>query len=81
MIPMRNEKTQPAVITKEPKLSVRELEVLQLMANGKSSKTIALELFISTNTIEAHRKQILKKLAAKNMAEAISIAFRKEIIH
>jgi|JI6StandDraft_1071083.scaffolds.fasta_scaffold113617_2 DNA-binding NarL/FixJ family response regulator len=81
MIPMRNEKTQPAVITKEPKLSVRELEVLQLMANGKSSKTIALELFISTNTIEAHRKQILKKLEAKNMAEAISIAFRKEIIH
>ena len=80
MIPMRNEKTQPAVITKEPKLSVRELEVLQLMANGKSSKTIALELFISTNTIEAHRKQILKKLEAKNMAEAISIAFRKEII-
>jgi len=78
---MRNEKTQPAVITKEPKLSVRELEVLQLMANGKSSKTIALELFISTNTIEAHRKQILKKLEAKNMAEAISIAFRKEIIH
>lgn len=78
---MRNEKTQPAVTTKEPKLSVRELEVLQLMANGKSSKAIALELFISTNTIEAHRKQILKKMAAKNMVEAISIAFRKEIIH
>lgn len=78
---MRKEKTKPTVAITVPSLSVRELEVLQLMANGKSSKSIALELFVSTNTIEAHRKQILKKMEAKNMAEAISIAFRNKIIH
>lgn len=78
---MSKEKTKPTVAIVIPSLSTRELEVLQLMANGKSSKSIALELFVSTNTIEAHRKQILKKMEAKNMAEAISIAFRKKIIY
>ncbi|MFN8316164.1 MAG: LuxR C-terminal-related transcriptional regulator [Chitinophagales bacterium] len=77
---MPKSKNQLTTTVKEPTLSERELEVLHSIATGKSSKTIALELFISTNTIEAHRKQILKKMAAKNMVEAISIAFRKEII-
>lgn len=61
-------------------LTKREIEVLRFMATGKSSKTIAKELFISNNTIEAHRKNILKKMDAKNMVEAISTAFREGII-
>jgi DNA-binding NarL/FixJ family response regulator len=61
-------------------LTKREMEVLRFMATGKSSKTIAKELFISNNTIEAHRKNILKKMDAKNMVEAIATAFREGII-
>ena len=78
---MPKSKSQQTKSVKELTLTARELEVLQLVANGKSSKAIAIELFISSNTIEAHRKQILKKMEAKNMAEAISIAFRNKIIH
>ena len=77
---MPKSKNQQTTTVKESTLSARELEVLQLIANGKSSKAIAMELYISTNTIEAHRKQIIKKMAAKNMAEALSIAFRKKNI-
>lgn len=78
---MPKSKSQQTKSVKELTLTARELEVLQLVANGKSSKAIAIELFISSNTIEAHRKQILKKMEAKNMAEAISNAFRNRIIH
>jgi DNA-binding NarL/FixJ family response regulator len=78
---MPKSKSQQTKSVKELTLTARELEVLQLVANGKSSKAIAIELFISSNTIEAHRKQILKKMEAKNMAEAISNAFRNKIIH
>lgn len=78
---MPKSKSQQTKTVKELTLTARELEVLRLVANGKSSKSIARELFISSNTIEAHRKQILKKMEAKNIAAAISTAFRNKIIH
>ena len=43
-------------------LSGREREVLQLIAEGKSTKEIAAKLFVSTKTVESHRKQIMEKL-------------------
>lgn len=47
--------------TKTPELSKREMEILPYIANGHSSKRIADQLFISVDTVRAHRKNILRK--------------------
>ncbi|WP_235953794.1 LuxR C-terminal-related transcriptional regulator [Mucilaginibacter inviolabilis] len=49
----------------------RELEILQLIGEGYSTKQIADQLFISINTVETHRRHLLKKLQVKNSMELI----------
>jgi DNA-binding NarL/FixJ family response regulator len=49
-------------------LTQREREVLQLMAEGNSTKQIAMRLFISPKTVEAHRLRIMNKLDIDNVA-------------
>jgi len=61
-------------------LTPREREVLQLIAEGKSTKVIAKELFLSTKTIEWHRSQIMNKLGAQSVAELVKYAIREELI-
>ena len=58
-------------------LTDREREVLQLMAEGKSTKQIALELYISVKTVETHRRQIMNKLNIHTVAELTKYAIRK----
>lgn len=52
-------------------LSPREIEVLQLIADGLMTRDIAKRLFVSDNTIEFHRKRIMRKLGASNMAQLV----------
>ena len=58
-------------------LSDREREVLQLMAEGNSTKQIAVKLHISIKTVETHRRQIMKKLDIHTVAELTKYAIRK----
>jgi len=58
-------------------LKTREREVLQLVAEGKSTKQIALELHVSTKTIEANRRQIMDKLNIHSVAELTKYAVRE----
>ena len=58
-------------------LSDREREVLQLMAEGNSTKQIALKLHISVKTVETHRRQIMSKLDIHTVAELTKYAIRK----
>lgn len=51
------------------KLSEREIEVLTCLANGESSMKCGEQLFISSKTVETHRKNIRKKLGIKSFAE------------
>lgn len=51
--------------------SAREMEVLQGIAQGLTSKEIAGRLFISENTVEAHRKSLYQKLKVRNLADLI----------
>lgn len=60
-------------------LTAREREVLQLLAEGNKTKKIALLLNISTKTVEAHRKQIMKKLDLKSIAELTKFAIKEGI--
>ena len=52
-------------------LSLREKEVLQLLANGKSTQDIADLLFISTHTVRRHRENIMKKLNLKGIVDLV----------
>jgi len=55
-------------------LTEREREVLQLIAEGETTKQIALELHVSTKAIEATRRKIMDKLDAHSIAELVKIA-------
>lgn len=61
-------------------VTTKELEVLRLISEGKSSKMIADELFVSTRTIESHRYNIMKKLDVSNSAELIKKALKLNLI-
>lgn len=61
-------------------LSKREMEVLQLVASGKSDKEVADQLFISTKTVNTHKMNILGKLGLKNTAELVRYALKHELI-
>ncbi len=58
-------------------LSTREREVLQLIAEGKSTRQIADDLNLSVKTIETHRSQIMKKLNVTSLAELTKYAVRE----
>ena len=58
-------------------LSPREREVLQLIAEGWSTKQIAAHLYVSGKTIETHRRQIMKKLDLHNIADLTKYAIRE----
>lgn len=61
-------------------LSNREAEVLQYVAQGKTTKEIAAILFVSTRTVETHRVNMMKKLMVQNTAELIRKATQLKLI-
>jgi two-component system, NarL family, response regulator NreC len=58
-------------------LTPREREVLQLLAEGRSTRQIAEALHVSVKTIEVHRKQMMDKLGLQNLAELVKYAIRE----
>ena len=61
----------PAERLPEP-LSGRELEILQLVAAGKSNRQIATELFVSVGTVKTHLNNLYRKLNARSRTEAVA---------
>jgi len=66
----------PTGLPQEP-LTLREREVLQLLAEGNSSKNIAARLKVSVPTVETHRRQIMTKLDIHTVAELTKYAIRE----
>jgi DNA-binding NarL/FixJ family response regulator len=62
-------------------LTVREIEILQLVAEGNRNRDIADRLFISEGTVKVHIQHIMDKLGASDRTQAITIAVRRGIIH
>ena len=58
----------------EDPLSERELEVLALLASGRTNSETAGDLFVSVGTVKSHTGNIYRKLGAKNRAEALTVA-------
>lgn len=63
-----------------PKLTKREQQILSAIADGFTSAEIAEKLFVSTITIESHRRNLLQKFKAKNMMELVKIATQQRLI-
>ncbi len=66
--------------SRKPILTPREIEVLRLIAGGKSNKEIGDLLFISTHTVERHRANIMEKLDLKKTADLVKYAIQKGYI-
>ena len=71
---------RPAAETLTEPLSDRELEVLNLIAEGQSNKLIAHSLGISEHTVKTHVASILAKLGAGSRTEAVSQAIRRGLV-
>ena len=61
-------------------LSAREIEILQLIADGLENEAIARELFISTETVKSHVRRILQKLGAHSRTYAVAVALRRAMV-
>ena len=64
----------------KPQLSPRELEVLKLVAAGKSNKEIGVQLFISEGTVKTHIESLLHKLGAATRTSAVQAAVRRGLV-
>jgi two-component system response regulator NreC len=67
----------PPSLSDAPTLTPREREVLQLLAEGKSTKQIAIQLRVSAKTIETYRHQIMEKLGINSIAGLTKYAVRE----
>ncbi len=67
-------KTEPSAFTL---LTPREREVLQLIAEGRTTKQIATVLFVSVKTVDTHRQQLMEKLNLRSVAELTKYAIRE----
>ncbi len=66
--------------TSEPLITRRESEILKLISEGHTNQEIAEKLFISSSTVDSHRKNLLIKFNAKNTAALIKTAISRGII-
>ena len=78
--PVTDEPRARTPIKPKPQLSKRELEVLRLIAEGRTSKEIASKLFISLQTVETHRSNLMSKLGVRNMAGMVLYAVRLRLV-
>jgi len=69
-----------SVRSNRSRLTPREREILQLLAEGKSNKEVATLLNISVNTAEAHRANIMMKLDFRSLADLVMYAVRNKIV-
>jgi len=74
--------SEPAVSTptSSAPLTPRELEIVQLLAEGKSNKQVAVELGISVRTIETHRQHVMQKLRIRSLVELLFYAIHRGIV-
>jgi len=69
-----------AKVEEASRLTPREREVLQGLADGLSRPEVAARLFLAPDTVRSHTNRIYRKIGAKTSAEAVAIAIRAEVI-
>ena len=77
---VRNQMKRSEEGRKKEELTLRELDVLKHISEGKSTQEIAQELCVSPNTVDTHRRHLMEKLDARNVADLKMTAIAKGII-
>lgn len=77
IIPIVSQRPAPP-LAQEP--TPREIEVLQLVADGLANREIGNHLFLSEETVKSHVRHLLAKLQARSRAHAVSVGFRRGIV-
>jgi DNA-binding NarL/FixJ family response regulator len=72
---------QPAAPATRNRLTPREREIVQLLAEGKSTKEVAVALGLSVKTAETHRSNIMRKLELHSVSDLVLYAVRNNIVH
>jgi DNA-binding NarL/FixJ family response regulator len=72
---------QPATTQTRNRLTPREREIVQLLAEGKSTKEVAVALGLSVKTAETHRSNIMRKLELHSVSDLVLYAVRNNIVH
>lgn len=73
--------TPPPVLRElEQEPTAREIEVLQLVADGLVNREIGQRLFLSEETVKSHVRHLLAKLQARSRAHAVAVGFRRGLI-
>jgi DNA-binding NarL/FixJ family response regulator len=72
--------SRPAVARSASGLTPRELEVLELLSDGRSPQEISAGLFISTKTVSTHIEHIFTKLGVSSRVQAVAIAYRDGLV-
>lgn len=73
-------RSAPVASTVAAKLTARELEVLSLLAEGLAAPEIAARLVISPKTVSTHIDRILGKLGVRSRAQAVALAYRRDLV-
>jgi len=71
---------KPDIANNRPIITRREKEILELIADGMTNNEIAQKLFISSTTVDTHRKNLLAKFESKNIASLIKTAMQMNMI-
>ena len=67
--------------SRQEAVSGRELEVLQLLAAGRTTEEVARALRISPNTVKNHRKNMFARTGARNVAELVGLAYARGLLN
>jgi len=73
-------RSRPAVARSASRLTPRELEVLELLADGRSPQEISAGLFISAKTVSTHIEHIFTKLGVSSRVQAVALAYRDGLV-
>jgi len=73
-------RSRPAIARSTSGLTRRELEVLELLADGRSAQEISAVLFISAKTVSTHVEHIFSKLGVTSRVQAVAVAYRDGIV-
>lgn len=73
-------RTDVGALKPSPSLTRREKEILKMVAEGKTSIEIAKELFVSRLTVETHRRNLMQKFDAKNVAALMKLALELKLV-
>src|SRR5256886_4943331 len=78
---LSTDKIPPQIASRLRDLTAREREILQLLAEGKSTKEVAVTLGMSVKTAETHRSNLMRKLQLHSVSDLVLYAVRNNIVH